>query len=201
MELFDSTKLISSTSTRMANSVSQEHEWVRRLALRDEAAWSELYRAYQGRIYRFAWHMCGRATVADEVTQETFLAFLKEHQRFDPDRGPLLAWLLGIARYQVLKALRAQNREIELGEVPVETVWEDGDIPALRKVVLNLPEPFREVVVLCELQELTYEEAAKIMECPVGTVRSRLSRARQMLMERMTRRSTTRIEGTKVADA
>jgi RNA polymerase sigma-70 factor (ECF subfamily) len=188
----------------MATSITDERDWLRRLGLGDEAAWSDLYRAHQGRIYRFAWHMCGIASVADEVTQETFLAFLKEHRRFDPERGTLAAWLVGIARRQVLKALRGRRNEAELTDVGVEAVWDDGDLRSLRRVVLNLPEPYREAIVLCELQELSYEEAAKAMNCPVGTVRSRLSRARQMLTERMTRRpngktmrATSQISGTK----
>ncbi len=182
----------------MPECTPQERVWIRQLGAGDEAAWVQLYRAYQGRIYRFAWHMCGLAAVADEVTQETFIAFLREHHRFDPDRGPLLAWLLGIARRQVLKALRHQHRDVELGEVPTMQVWDEGDTATLRNVVLNLPEPYREAIVLCELQELSYEEAAKIMECPVGTVRSRLSRGRQILTERMTRR--TAIPGVKRVD-
>jgi RNA polymerase sigma-70 factor (ECF subfamily) len=104
--------------------------------------------------------------------------------------------LLGIARRQVLTSLRVTHREVGLIEEAAEMVpdgaplaWEEGDVPALRKVVLSLPDPFREALVLCDLQELSYDEAAQVMGCPVGTIRSRLNRARQMLAERMERSS------------
>ena len=84
------------------NTQEEEREWILRLGRGDEAAWAELYRAYQGRVYRFAWQMCGQASVAEEVTQATFVAFLEGYRRYDPERGALLGWLLGIARRQVL---------------------------------------------------------------------------------------------------
>ena len=100
-------------------------------------------------------------------------------------------FLFGVAR---LKAFRLANgreqRKAKLDAIPsgsdmafdVETQQRDA---ALHAAILALPEHYREIVVLCELTELSYEEAAAAIGCPVGTVRSRLHRARQMLLERL----------------
>jgi RNA polymerase sigma-70 factor, ECF subfamily len=157
------------------------------------AAWGELFERHQGRIYRFALHMSGSPAVADEVVQETFLAFLRGGLRFDADRGSLASYLLGVAR---LKSLRLLSQVAQSSnEAALEGLAAPADLAldvesrqrhaALHGAILELPEQFREAVVLCELSELSYEEAAAAIGCPVGTVRSRLHRARQMLLGRL----------------
>ncbi len=154
-------------------------------------AWAELYERHQGRIYRFALQMGGSPTTADEVVQETFLDLLRGGLRFDPSKGSLGAFLLGVARR---KSFRLGTSR-EAGGDHLDGVAARFDLArdvetsqrndALRRAIVALPEHYREAVVLCELTELSYEEAAAVIGCPVGTVRSRLHRARQMLLERL----------------
>lgn len=168
----------------------------------DEDAFTTLYRRHQSNIYRFALLMSGSGTVADDVTQEVFLALMGNNQRYDSDRGPLAAFLYGIARNQVLRSRRRERacdpleEESEDGEVivarnlisqddPLAEIVRGEIIGAVRQAVLALPTRYREVVVLCDFQELSYAEAALALECAVGTVSSRLNRARTLLAERL----------------
>ena len=160
----------------------------------DAEAFTVLYRRRQGGVYRFALHMSGSAVVADDVTQETFLALLRDGRVFDPSRGQLAAYLAGIARKQVLKVLaRDRGHEPDDALDSQISAWEDalGDllrresIDAVRRAVLQLPQQYREAVVLCDLEEMNYVDAAVALGVPVGTVRSRLSRGRRLLMERL----------------
>ncbi len=140
-----------------------------------EDAFTALYRRRQGSVYRFALQMTGSVAVAEDVTQETFLALLMHGGRYDESRGTLAAFLIGIARNLVMRRLD-RNSRIEL-EITEDCAGSED--------VLSLPPVFREAVVLCDLQDATYEEAASALACPVGTVRSRLSRARAMLARKL----------------
>lgn len=156
----------------------------------DEAAFTALYRRRQGAIYRFALHMSGDGAVSEDVTQEVFLALLKGGGRFDPSRGSLLSFLYGIARNLVLRRIEKKLPE-ELAEEPAadDDVLDDltrrETIEAVRSAVLSLPTQYREAVVLCDLEYASYEDAAAALDCPVGTVRSRLSRGRAMLAQKL----------------
>jgi RNA polymerase sigma-70 factor (ECF subfamily) len=155
---------------------------------------AELYRRRQGSIYRFVLQMSGSAAMAEDVTQETFLAVLAQEARYDQERGSVAAFLYGIARNMLLRRLERDRRYL-----PENPEWDepafDGDllldltraesIERVRRAVLTLPAVYREVVVLCDLQEASYEDAAAALECPVGTVRSRLNRARGMLARKL----------------
>jgi RNA polymerase sigma-70 factor (ECF subfamily) len=159
----------------------------------DEAAFTELYCRRQGALYRFALHMSGDMAISEDVTQEVFLALLQGGGRFDPSRGTLLSFLYGIARNLVLRRLERQRPE-DSDTLP-EELAADADvlddltrretIEAVRSAVLSLPVPYREAVVLCDLEDVSYEEAAMALGCPLGTVRSRLSRGRAMLAQKL----------------
>ena len=165
----------------------------------DGEAFSRLFAAYQGPIHRYAAHMCGRGA-ADDVLQETFLAVLRDPMRFDPARGTLGAYLFGIARHHVFKRLRSERaNEVadELDDVLITGAAAQPDvldhltraetIAAVRDAIASLPAVYREVVVLCELQEMNYADAAAVVACPVGTVRSRLHRAKALLTAKLVR--------------
>jgi RNA polymerase sigma-70 factor (ECF subfamily) len=155
-----------------------------------EQPFTELYQRRQGGVYRFALQMSGNPGLAEDVTQETFLTLLQSGSRFDSQRGSVAAFLYGIARNLVLRRLE-RDRRYE----PEEDSTADGDllddltrsesIERVRQAVLSLPTVYREVVVLCDLQETSYEDAASALDCPIGTVRSRLSRARGMLASKL----------------
>jgi len=164
----------------------------------DEAAFTSLYRRRQAAVYRFALQMSGRPSVAEEVTQEVFLALIREAGRFDPRRGSCVSYLYGIARNHVLRFLERDRNYVAMEDEPESdsarwTSPEDtlgrltrGEtIESVRRAVLSLPAIFREVVVLCDLHEMSYADAAAALGCAVGTVRSRLHRARGMLLERL----------------
>ncbi len=186
------------------NFLQKEYDLLLRLRAGDEAAFLELYRKRQGAIYRFALNMTGSPAVAEDVTQDVFLAVLREKCGYDPERGTVSGYLFGIARKLILRYLeRNRNvleQELDPEEAPVSPVGSDPtqdllrreDLAALHRAVLALPKRYREVVVLCDLEELDYIEAAAALHCPVGTVRSRLHRARALLLEKLTQKRTPR---------
>jgi len=157
-----------------------------------EDAFTALYRRRQGSVYRFALQMTGSTAIAEDVTQEAFLALLLHGTRYDEARGTVASFLYGIARNLVMRRLdRRPDAELEyVDEIAgPEDVLEDltrrESIEHVRQAVLSLPPVFREVIVLCDLQDSSYDEAAAALDCPVGTVRSRLSRGRAMLARKL----------------
>jgi len=189
-----------------AGTADTDQDLLIRLRSGDEQAFVTLYRRRQGAIFRFALHMSGSAATAEDVTQEVFLALLRKECGFDPARGTLSGYLFGIARKLVLRQLERGRADVplesEADEASVPELAVDHDvlgaltqregIEALRRAVLTLPRRYREVVVLCDLEEIDYAEAAEILGCPIGTVRSRLHRARALLLEKLTLERTAR---------
>lgn len=167
-----------------------ESEMLDRTLAGDEGAFTALYRLRQGAIFRFVLHMTGSVEIAEDVTQETFLVLLTHGRRFDPSRGNLGSFLYGIARNQLLRRLESRPLNPPDGDpVSSEDLFDDltrrQTIDQVRRAVLTLPTPYREAVVLCDLEETTYEEAAGILEIPIGTVRSRLNRGRALLAHKL----------------
>jgi len=166
----------------------------------DEEAFTALYRRRQGPIFRFALHMSGSTQIAEEVTQDVFIFLLQRGADFDPARGALGAYLFGVARNYVRRALERSYSENALSSSvedeaaalmtqcdPGEGIARHQASTAVWKAVLSLPEHYREVVVLCDLQELSYAQAAEAMGCAIGTIRSRLHRAHDMLGKKLQR--------------
>lgn len=152
-----------------------------------EQAFVELYRRRHLDVYRFAFAMARSRSFAQDVMQEVFLNVLENASRFDPAKGSARGWLYGCARYVTLDRLRLERRWTD--ELPAEDSAADGDerllaaerIERLHAAIARLPVEYREALVLVELQELSYAEAAGVLECPIGTVRSRLHRGRLAL--------------------
>lgn len=170
----------------------------------DEEAFRTLYQRCQGPVYRFVLHMSGSPALAEDVTQEVFLTLIRNAGRFDPSRGTLPAYLLGIGRNLLLRRLEKERVFVAFpggSEADGLEPQKNGEHPHLivaaldpvrnetigrvRQAVLSLPANYREVVVLCDLQEMSYEEAAAALRCALGTVRSRLHRGRSLLMEKL----------------
>jgi len=178
---------------------------LRRMLAGDEHAFTELYRRKHPAIYRFALHMSGNSAMAEDVTQEVFMALIREPGRFDQTRGSLSAFLFGIARNHLRKRWEQDRRLVAIGAEADD--WDDfasangtaqktgsaftdefesrDTVGIVRRAISTLPASYREVVVLCELEEMSYEEAALALGCPVGTVRSRLHRARAILLDKL----------------
>ena len=165
----------------------------------NEEAFTALYRRRRDAVYHFALHMSGSQTAAEDVTQEAFMILIRQGQTLDPSRGTIAAYLCGIARNLILRRLERDrlyvpiNEDEEAGNCSHFTASGDplGDlthsemIESVRRAVGSLPPAYREVVVLCDLQEMSYVEAANILGCAIGTVRSRLHRARSLLIEKL----------------
>ena len=165
----------------------------------DETAFSLLFSRHQRQVFRYAAYM-GGADAADDIVQDTFLAVLRQKDRSDALTGSVIGYLIGIARHVIMK----QHQQ------PWSTLEEAADLPAdqpsaldrlvmsesvdhVRAAVKSLPAVYREALVLCELEDIDYAAAATMMECPVGTVRSRLHRARALLAAKLS--VTVRAEG------
>jgi len=172
----------------------------------DEQAFVTLYRRRQATIYRFSLQMSGSPALAEDVTQEVFMILMRSTLAYDPNRGPLSAFMIGVARNLIRQRMGREQIyvpiEDEAGEGsvseraasddnPLESLSRGEAIETIRRAVLSLPPRYREVVVLCELQELSYADAASVLDCAVGTVRSRLHRARAMLTEKVRPKSMT----------
>jgi RNA polymerase sigma-70 factor (ECF subfamily) len=171
-----------------------------RIAAGDAVAFAELFDRRQAEVFRFALLMSQSHSVAEDVTQDVFVQVMHDAARFDPARGSLRPWLLGIAKNFVRRRFERDRGWLPLaderGEVGIE-IAADGESPLgdltrserielLRRAILTLPLSYREAVVLCDIQEMTYADAAVSLGCAVGTVRSRLHRARALLAAKIT---------------
>jgi RNA polymerase sigma-70 factor, ECF subfamily len=179
-----------------------------RVAAGDRNAMSLLFRRRQQSVYRFALHLSGSPAVADDVTQEVFIAVIRDAARFEAGRSTVVAWLCGIARNFVRRRFAERDTEPIANETlealpsvhpdPLGDLTQAEALVALRRAVLSLPMRYREVVVLCDLQEMAYEDAAAALGCPVGTVRSRLHRGRALLTAKMQAEHRTQDAGGRV---
>ena len=157
------------------------------IAAGDEQAFVDLYARRQADVFRFAFAMARSKSVAQDVTQEVFLNVLENAARFDAAKGSARGWLFGCARYVVLDRLRLERRWTDA--LPELVVEHDGDakllteqrVGRLHAALTRLPVEYREVLVFCDLEEWTYAATAAVLDCPIGTVRSRLHRGRALL--------------------
>jgi RNA polymerase sigma-70 factor, ECF subfamily len=181
-----------------------DDELFTRMRAGDESAFTLLYRRWQGALFRFVLRLSGSAEVAEDVVQEVFLVLMREMCSYDPERGKLASYLYGVARNKLWRRL---ERERPFVELLANDGCEDQDGPApnghqedalnklvreessanLWTAVRGLPHSYREALISCDLQELSYEDAAQVLECPIGTVRSRLHRGRRLLAEKLLR--------------
>jgi RNA polymerase sigma-70 factor (ECF subfamily) len=184
-----------------------DDELLRRMIAGDEDAFASLFRRRQGGLYRFALQMTGSTATAEDVTQEAFMTLIRDPKRFDADRGSVSAFLFGIARNHIMRRMQLERAFVAMPEGheeefatsmknragghpsatenPAEILTRTETIDRVREAVLTLPAVYREVVVLCDLQELSYEDVAATIGCAIGTVRSRLHRARNLLISKL----------------
>jgi RNA polymerase sigma-70 factor (ECF subfamily) len=181
-----------------ARQSAQDAVLMERFRSGDRDAFNSIYRAHSQRVFRFAMLMTGDSQKASEATQDVFVWLVHHPDVFDPARGELSNLLVGVARNQLRKRHTEEQRWIPLEDTPgrllargAEAADLDDDGDRLHAAIGALPESYRAVVVLCDLEEKTYEEAAMILEVPMGTVRSRLHRARALLARKLgTRRAS-----------
>ena len=167
----------------------------------DEEAFAALYRRHKDAVYRLALLYCGRPATAADVTQDAFLFFIAQPSSFDPTRGTLGAWLCGVARNMARKAAGFREEATDPADLADDAAPHDDhvdhDTPEqkllrseaaeeVRRALARIAPHYRDVLILCELSELSYAEAAQVCGIDIGTVRSRLSRARAQLAQRLT---------------
>ena len=164
------------------------------IAARSAEAFTALFRRRQAEIYRFALHVTGSPALAEDVTQDAFVIVMRDAARYQPGRSTVSAWLCGIARNcarqrldrdRRLEALTDDEGRSAIESDPLSELDRARRVAGLRRALMALPLRYREVIVLCDLQELSYAEAADVLECAIGTVRSRLHRARGLLAARV----------------
>jgi RNA polymerase sigma-70 factor (ECF subfamily) len=173
-----------------------EAELLLKAARGDEPAFLLLYERHRTPVFRFACRMLGSATQAEDVTQACFLQVLRRPEAFRAERASLRTYLCAIARHLALKQLRRRGQETVMDDPPEEasrgtlgaaggdplsTVIEEEAAAAVRTAVEALPPLQREAVVLFEYQEMSLADVAAVCEVDVGTVKSRLHRARERL--------------------
>jgi RNA polymerase sigma-70 factor (ECF subfamily) len=176
-----------------------EAELLLRAGRGDEAAFLLLYERHRTPVFRFACRVLGSAPLAEDVTQECFLSILRRPDAFRAERASLRTYLCAIARHLALKLLRKRGQETLVddppeaagasaapGADPLRRVVEAEEAEAVRAAVLALPPLQREAVVLFEYQEMSLADVAAVCDTDVGTVKSRLHRARERLRRTLT---------------
>jgi RNA polymerase sigma-70 factor (ECF subfamily) len=187
------------TSEPQLKAPAEERRLIDRLRRKKSSAFLDLYDRYQGIVFRFLLHMTGNETTAEELTQELFVSILKGIEKdgvlsnFNAEKGCLEGYLIGFARNLARRSHFQGQRwtslesaqELAYRPTLVEELSARSDVDRLRQTILSLPPAYREVVVLCGLEEKSYEEVARILDCPRGTVASRFSRGRLFLAKRL----------------
>ncbi len=166
----------------------------------DEDAFAALYRRHKDAVYRLALLYCGAPATAADVTQDAFVFFLTQTQQYDPARGTLGAWLCGVARNMARKAAGFRELPTDPAELADDALPRESQIERdtpetrllrseqaeqVRRALAAIAPHYRDVLILCELSDLSYAEAAQVCNIDIGTVRSRLSRGRAQLAQRL----------------
>jgi RNA polymerase sigma-70 factor, ECF subfamily len=153
-----------------------------------DADFRDAFHRHKDIVYRFAYRMTGSSSTAEDVVQDCFMSFWQKPDAYNPSRGALRSFLLGIARNQILKRWRSERPHEELNEGMEDgRAWLPFDIEgqeraeAVKRAMLLLPPLQREAVILAEYEELSLEEIAQATAAELAAVKSRLHRARQNL--------------------
>jgi RNA polymerase sigma-70 factor (ECF subfamily) len=182
---------------KIAVPTDSDVELLRLMLSGDGGAFEQLYQRWQSHLYRFALRLSGSETIAEDVTQEVFLTLMRDGRQYS-ERGSFAAYIFAIARHRTWFRLQRERWFVSLEieemvesedpiaqEDPLADLTRDEIVEAVRRAVLALPAHYREVVLLCYLHELSYADAAEVIGCELGTVRSRLHRARALLAEKL----------------
>jgi RNA polymerase sigma-70 factor, ECF subfamily len=168
----------------------------------DRDAFAALHDRYQALVFRFACLMSGSESVAEDITQETFLTLTRGVRRYDAAQARFSTYLYGMVRHLTTRRLRRERvfvilpggeaerwraQEPLIEDAMVEAALKRRTIGRVRRAVATLPPRYRDVVVLCDLHGRDYAAAAERLGCAVGTVRSRLHRGRELLRRKLAR--------------
>jgi RNA polymerase sigma-70 factor, ECF subfamily len=170
----------------------------------DESAFLLLYDRLKHNIFRYSYFMTGSNFVAEEITQEVFMALLREGGKYRQQQGDVAAFAFGITKNLVRRVRRREpgfeplleeNTNLVCAADSVAQLVSNELVERVQMAVASLPPHYREAVVLCDLCELTYAEAATRLRCSVGTIRSRLNRAHTVLARKLKPLQGTRAVG------
>ncbi len=171
-----------------------EAELIKQACRGDESAFRAIYEHHRDCVFRFAYRMLGSVDAAEDITHDCFLSLLRKPQLFDPGRASLKTYLCAAARNLVWKQLRRRGLEADVEEVgespnaalqngPYEHMRSSEIAEGVRQAVAFLPPLQREAIILFEFEELSLSDAAAAAQTDIGTIKSRLHRARQRLRE------------------
>lgn len=186
----------------MTQTAITDVELLRQVRNGTASAFQALYRRHQGPLYRFALLRCGSPDGAADIVQEVFLGLLAGSFAYDATRGQLLPFLFGVARNLAMKHDEPRRRtealayddegEDEAEQVagdaacePLERLLSNEQAEQVRQALARLAPHYRDALILYELHDLSYAEIAQACQVDIGTVRSRLSRARALLAQRL----------------
>lgn len=172
-----------------------ERELIARLQKRDEAAFEELIRQYEKKVYTLCFRMCGNSEDAEEAAQDAFLALWRGIDRFRQE-STLSTWIYRLATNACIDTLRRRKKQsgsvslddeelfvdaVDTSPQPQETVEHRETQKLLQEGLSALPEEYRKVLILREIEGLSYTEIAESASIELGTVKSRISRGRSLL--------------------
>ena len=173
----------------MRGNAESDHELMRRCALNEEAAFEELVRRYQQPIVDYLWRLLGSPSRAEELGQEVFLRVFRHRDTYTQDAG-FSTWCYAIATNLARDERRARRRRpASAGSEPLEGLQAQGRDPSaplelrelrelVHKALERIPDPYREALALRDLQGCSYQEIARTLDMEIGTVKSRINRAR-----------------------
>jgi RNA polymerase sigma-70 factor (ECF subfamily) len=158
-------------------------------------SWDEIVRQHADRVYRLAYRLSGNRSDAEDLTQETFARAFASLHRF-AGRSSARTWLLSIARRVCADAIRTRRPSTPVADLePPGRAADPADTVSLRLLLDGLDAPFREAFVLTQVLGMPYAEAAEVVGCPVGTIRSRVARARDALVAGLGEGGTRAVRG------
>ena len=172
-----------------------ERELIARLQKRDEAAFEELIRQYEKKVYTLCFRMCGNSEDAEEAAQDAFLALWRGIDRFRQESS-LSTWIYRLATNACIDTLRRRKKQsgsvslddeelfvdaVDTSPQPQETVEHRETQKLLQEGLSALSEEYRKVLILREIEGLSYTEIAESASIELGTVKSRISRGRSLL--------------------
>ncbi|MBI5667298.1 MAG: sigma-70 family RNA polymerase sigma factor [Chloroflexi bacterium] len=177
---------------------------MQRIAARDQTAFRALYQQYGKAVYSLAYRVLQNGTLAEEVTQDTFLKVWQQKTQWDPNKGKLKNWLLAITHFTAIDRLRQERRQPALypesiedmedmaQAVATEPLWQEGTV--LRMLVTQLPDDMALLIELAFFRGMSHSEIASETHIPLGTVKTRLrtglQRLREQWLEAVNRTST-----------
>ena len=195
-----STKPLNVKNEQQSVGEKNERQIIEACQAGDEAAFEQLYRLYSGQVFSIAMRLTGSQTDAEEVTQEAFVSVYKNIHRFE-FQSAFSTWLYRIVVRRAADSFRKVKKHIinrismdSDDHAPTHTLTDNGQSPqdalleshkenTLEKAVQKLGAKHRTIVVLRYVQDLSYEEIAQVLECRIGTVKSRLNRAHKLLKQ------------------